>query len=272
MQDYSPPHGEEGRRSGRSRQLWQHVAVSGSNLDLLPAHERRRLLASGLSDVEVLARRRLEGEPLQYLEGTAPFLDFEVVVDRRVLIPRPETEHLFELALSLADGPSVVVDLGTGSGVLALAAARAFPRAAVHAVDVDAGALAVAGENARRLGVSVELHHGDLFDPLPSALRGVIDLVVSNPPYVADGEWPSLPVDVRHEPPVALMGGHDGTEVLKRIAGAVREWVRPNGLVVCEMGEEHGRAMREAFGAIGSVSIHQDPAGRDRYVAARVSP
>ena len=239
-------------------------------LSLLPPHERRRLLALGKEDVGTLAQRRLDGEPLQYLEGTASFVDFDVMVDPRVLIPRPETEGLWELATSLVDRPGRLLDIGTGSGVLAIALARSYPEAEVHAVDSSSDALEVAENNARRLGVSVSFHHGPLFAPLPEGLHHGFDLVVSNPPYVAEGEWNHLPIDVRHEPRRALVAGPTGTEVLEAIAAGVESWVAPEAIVVCEMGETQGPVMRRVFGPLGSVEIRPDLAGRPRYVVVRL--
>lgn len=241
-------------------------------LSALPPHERRRLLALRRDDAENLARRRLEGEPLQYLEGSAAFTDFDVAVDSRVLIPRPETEGLYELVTRNVTSPSVIVDLGTGSGALAIAFARRFPDAAVHAVDLSPEALQMARDNARRLGADITFHRGDLLDPLPADLGGRVDLLVSNPPYVAEHEWESLPVDVRREPRLALVAGPRGTEVLERIAAGAGEWMAPGGLVACEMGETQAAAIRQAFSILGAPEIHQDLSGRDRYVTVRYQP
>jgi release factor glutamine methyltransferase len=255
----------------------------------LPAHEADRLAAAvtgspGRSRArealtreerqafEALAARRMNGEPLQYLEGTAAFGPIEVAVDRRALIPRPETEGLWELAVAaLPDaGPgTVVADLGTGTGALALALKHAFPAARVYGVDDDAAALSLARENASRLGMEVEFLHGDLFDALPDRLMGRIDLAVSNPPYVAEAEWEGLPADVReHEPRHALVAGPRGTEVLERIAEDGYWWLGVGGYLLCEIGETQGAEMERAFGAFDR-HIRRDLAGRDRYVVAR---
>lgn len=238
------------------------------SLDRLPAHERRRLRAVPGADPEELAARRLAGEPLQYLEGTAPFTDFDVAVDPRVLVPRPETEGLVELAAHAVESPEVIVDLGTGSGVIAIALARRFPRADVHAVESDPAALAVAGHNVSDLAPGISLHLGELFDPLPVDLEGRVELVVSNPPYVSEAEWDSLPDDVRREPRRALVAGREGTEVLEAIAAGVGRWLRPGGVVACEIGETQEAAVRRLFAAVGSVEVARDLAGRIRYVVA----
>lgn len=226
-------------------------------------------MAADSERAQELARRRLAGEPLQYLEGTAAFTDFEVSVDERVLIPRPETEGLFELVTGLVDDPAVIVDLGTGSGVLAIALARRFPSARVHAVDVSRDALDLARANADRLGAAVDFHHGDLFEPLPGRLRGGVDLLVSNPPYVAEGEFDALPADVRREPRQALLAGPRGTEVLARIVAEAGEWLAPKGVVACEMSEFHEDWAAGAFSEVGPTEVHRDLAGRPRYVVAR---
>ncbi|MGD2051309.1 MAG: peptide chain release factor N(5)-glutamine methyltransferase [Acidimicrobiia bacterium] len=252
----------------------------------LPRHEAERLLQAvtgrsrvalltgEVSDEEAAAFERLAaarrgGEPLQYLEGTVQFGPLELAADRRALIPRPETEQLWELAAAALDGIAapVVVDLCTGSGNLALALQFAVPDARVYATDVSAAALELAGENASRTGLSgVRFFHGDLFAPLPDRLRGAVDLVVANPPYLAAAEYGALPPDVRdHEPAGALVAGPEGDEVLARIAAAAGEWLRPGGTVMCEISEFRPRRARELFAAFRP-EIRDDLAGRPRFV------
>jgi release factor glutamine methyltransferase len=239
----------------------------------LPAHEMRRLEAVAGDDAGRLAdliRRRIEGSPLQYLEGSAAFGPFELQVDDRVLIPRPETEQLWELACSLVREPGIVVDLGTGSGALAIALARAFPGAVVVGVDDSEAALEVAAANGRRHAPGVEWRCGDLFEGLPARISGQVDLLVSNPPYVAVKEWPGLPEDVRREPYRALVAGPLGTEVLDRIAAGVPEWLAPGGWVACEIGETQAEHVGAAFGRrLANVEIRRDLAGRERFVIGR---
>lgn len=246
--------------------FWHHPPVDDA-LSLLPPHERRRIEKIPGGDVDALARVRLEGEPLQYLEGVAAFADIDVRVDRRVLIPRPETEGLYELA-SAGPSPATILDLGTGSGVLAIALGRRFPEAAVHATDISAEALSVARANAADLKVEVEFHLGDLFEPVPEDLRGRFDLIVSNPPYVAQSEWDQLPMDVRREPVVALVAGPRGTEVLERIAAGAGKWLAPGGRILCEIGEFQAEFAEDAFAGVGDVEVLRDLAGRWRYVRA----
>ena len=250
----------------------------------LPDHETRRLLeaATGrnwtelllgvdLTTVEVevfdsFVDRRRSGEPLQYIEGTVPFGPIEVAVDSRVLVPRPETEQLYEIACDIVDDPMVIVDLCTGSGNLAIALKHTFPSATIYATDISPDAVELARDNVRVAGLDVTVLGGDLFDPLPDHLRGRIDLIVSNPPYLAAAELPDLPIDVRdHEPTVALVAGPVGDEVLARIAEAAPEWLRPGGAIVCEISEFHGPAVAEYFVSVDG-EIKQDLFGKERFV------
>lgn len=250
----------------------------------LPDHEVRRLLetATGrrwtelLLGVEItteeveafhgLVDRRRSGEPLQYIEGTASFGPIEVAVDPRVLIPRPETEQLYEIACDAVEDPLVIVDLCMGSGNLALALKHTFPAATIYATDTSPGAVDLARENAREAGLDVAVLLGDLFDPLPDSLRGTVDLIVSNPPYLAEVELADLPIDVRdHEPTMALVAGPVGDEVLARIADAAAEWLRPGGAVVCEISEFHGPAVADHFASLGG-EIRRDRSDKERFV------
>ena len=256
----------------------------------LPHHEVERLLqlvtGLGRADLmagatlaedqrarfEELAHRRLSGEPLQYLEGMVPFGPIEVMVDRRVLIPRPETEHLWELAVQAANDPRIIVDLCTGSGNLALALKHHYPGARVLGTDLSFDALEVARANARRLRLDVELLEGSLFDCLPPSIRGLVDLAVANPPYVAEGEVADLPVEVKdYEPRHALVAGPRGDEVLSEIAEAAADWLAPEGLLLCEIAETQGDRALLLFGSTLEVELRTDLAGKTRYVLARKS-
>jgi release factor glutamine methyltransferase len=225
-------------------------------------------VADDPATLDDLVSRRLAGEPLQYLEGTAPFGPFDLAVDERVLVPRPETEGLWELAQGLVDDPVVIVDLCTGSGALAIALYSSFPQARVIGTDISAAALAVARANGARLASDVEWSQGDLFDALDPTLARRVDLIVSNPPYVATSEWGRLPADVRREPRKALVAGPTGLEVLRRIATESPGWLAAGGRVVCEIGESQAEAVRELFAGFARVEIYRDLAGRDRYVVA----
>jgi len=221
---------------------------------------------------DALVARRLAGEPVQYLEGRVPFGPVEVRVDRRALIPRPETEQLWETAAAAMGeaGPGTpIVDLGTGSGVLALALKHAFPTAPVYATDLSEEALDLARENAAANGLEVAFLHGDLFDPLPLALRGRVELIVANPPYLSEEEWERLPDEIRlHEPREALVAGPAGSEVLARIADEAYWWLGIGGWVLCEIGEAQGEAALVLFAAYER-EVRPDLAGRPRFLVAR---
>jgi len=219
-----------------------------------------------------LTTRREQGEPLQYLEGTAQFGPIEVAVDSRALIPRPETERLWEeavMSLGQAGPGNVIVDVGTGSGVLALSLKHVFPQARVIATDTSADALDLAEENVRRTGLEVELLHGDLLEPLPDRLRGRVDLIVSNPPYVAEAEFELLATEIRdHEPRSALVAGPEGTEVMQRLAEEAYWWLGIGGWALCEIGEAQSDAALLAFGAYDR-EVRSDLTGRPRLLVAR---
>lgn len=253
----------------------------------LPYHELRRLIATVTTEAihpgvplrpgvlrraMSLVRSRQEGMPLQYLEGSVEFGPVRVAVDRRALVPRPETEQLWELVTRTvpASAPSLVVEIGTGSGALALALAHSCPRATVVATDICPQALELARENIRadrRAGGRVQLREGDLFEALPASLRGRVDVLVSNPPYIAEAEWRDLPADVRAEPYRALVAGPRGTEMLERLAAGAAHWVRPSGTVAVETGETQAAAVQEAFRAGGfDARVEQDLTGRPRFV------
>ena len=234
----------------------------------IPEHERVRLEALARDDMplEDLIARRLHGEPLQYIEGTAAFGPLDLLVDERVLIPRPETEGMFELATRMVRSPEIIVDLCTGSGALALALKSRFPSAAVFATDISPDAVEVATEIA--IGPApVYLAEGDLFDPLPTAILGTVDLMVANPPYVAEVDFAALPADVQREPRVALVSGPTGLEVIERIGASAASWLRPGGVIICEIGEKQGVSATSSFMDLPAI-VRQDLTGRDRYVVA----
>lgn len=224
-----------------------------------------------------LLRRRLSHEPLQYITGRRGFRRLCLKVNPDVLIPRPETELMVDRALQkMAEDPSlkVVLDLGTGSGCVALSVARECGRAEVHATDISEEALAVAGENAAEngLGERVRFYSGDLFEPLPPKLRGGIHLVLSNPPYVTPRDYGRLPLEVReHEPRLALLAGDDeGTRFHFRILDESREWLAPGGWLIMEGGEAQMEPVAERALAMGyrRVEVLYDYNGMPRFVEA----
>jgi release factor glutamine methyltransferase len=233
---------------------------------------------------EALVARRVAGEPVQYVLGHWPFRSLELLVDRRALIPRPETEHVAELAMVELDrvvsrdrdAPPLVVDLGTGTGALAFAFAIEVPGTSVWAVEADADALELARANRSALGLAdgqVQLLHGSWFDPLPDDLRGRLDLVVSNPPYVGTDE--ALPDSVvRWEPARALYAGPDGLDAIAEIVAGASEWLAPHGVLVVEIGAAQGDAATDLALRAGfaEVDVRPDLAGLDRVLIARRRP
>ncbi|HKZ20672.1 MAG TPA: peptide chain release factor N(5)-glutamine methyltransferase, partial [Acidimicrobiia bacterium] len=216
--------------------------------------------------LQELVAMRSRGHPLQYLEGTAAFGPLVVAVDDRVLIPRPETEHLADLLAHRHPQPELVVDLCTGSGAVALFLKSAWPQSRVVATDFSVDALAVARQNAERLGLDVEWYSGDLFRALPARLRGRVELLVANPPYVSEDEWDLLPDDVKHEPRSALVAGAIGTEIIDRILDGVGDWLAPGSEAWIEIGETQGPYLRSHH----RVQIHQDQYGKDRFAMVTI--
>ncbi len=241
--------------------LLAHVlGVDRTALFLDPQRELAPADAGAFRDV---VRRRQQREPVSQLVGLRGFRHLELAVDRRVLTPRPETEHLVEVALSLPEGARVV-DVGTGSGAVALALKDERPDLEVLATDVSTDALDVAWQNARALGIEVTFFHGDLLDPVD----GPVDAVVSNPPYVRDGD--DLPPEVaRYEPPVALFGGPDGLEVIRRLVP--QAFARGARFVALEVGEGQVPEVGAVFRAAGAAELHAVPdlAGIERVVVGR---
>lgn len=233
-----------------------------------------------VGQVDQMVSRRVTGEPLQYVLGRWGFRTLDLYVDHRVLIPRPETELVAGLAvdaLAALGRPAVAVDLGTGSGAIALSlAAERWPDVEVWGTDASADALAVARANLAGLGrraSAVRLVEGDWFAALPDELRGRVDVVVSNPPYVAAGEV--LPAAVADwEPSAALLAGSDGLADLRRIVAEATDWLAgPGSVLIVEIGETQGevvQALAIDAGFVG-VRVEQDLAGRDRALVARHS-
>jgi release factor glutamine methyltransferase len=237
--------------------------------------------------LRALAERRLAGEPLQYVLGRWSFRGLDLQVDPRALIPRPETEVVAEVAIAEArhlhlpprrrsSGPFAVADLGTGSGALALALAVELPEAEVWATDRSAAALDVARTNLAAVHPSaasrVHLVEGMWYEALPAGLRGRLRVIVSNPPYVTEAEFPGLPAEVReHEPTGALVAGPTGRECLEELVAGGLAWLEPGGTVVLELAPDQAAPMRAVAEAAGydAVAVHPDLTGRDRVLTAR---
>jgi release factor glutamine methyltransferase len=262
--------------------------IQGSGL---PASEARLLLAAQLgverawliahaddpldearcADAGELFRRRRLGEPVAYILGSREFYGLDLAVTPDVLIPRPETELLVELALRLlGEGARRVLDLGTGSGAIAIAVARAAPQAEVWATDASAAALAVARTNAKRHAPRVRLVQSDWFASLAGER---FDLIVTNPPYVEDGDPHLTEGDVRFEPRAALVGGPDGLDCIRRIVREARDHLAPGGRLLFEHGYDQATRCRALLATQGYADIASWPdlAGILRVTGGRAS-
>jgi release factor glutamine methyltransferase len=240
-----------------------------------------------------MVKRRVAGEPLQYITGETEFCGLKFMVDKRVLIPRPETELLVEKVVERqtagdrsqetedrrqeSEGGErktvyKIVDVGTGSGCIAIALAKKVPRAEITAIDVSTEALEVAGGNARLHEVekNIRFLESDLLENVPSNF--VADVVVSNPPYIADGEIAKLPKEVRgFEPVRALAAGEDGLKVIRRLVMNARRFLSPTGFMALEIGAGQRPAVEEIFGQQGwdVVEIVKDLQGHERVIVAQ---
>ncbi len=259
----------------------RHMLARASGFDRaeLVRHFDDPVPARAVDFLSSMVERRLEGEPLQYVLGVWGFRQLDLFVDRRVLIPRPETEMVVEVALDelwrlgLHRAPTLV-DLGTGSGAIALSLAREVDRARVWASDASTDALAVARANLAGLGSRVaprvRLVQGRWFEALPSNLAGRVDVLVCNPPYVAEGEL--LPPDVADwEPSDALIAGPTGLEAIAEVVAGAPRWLSRPGALVVELAPSQAEAAAGLAGDAGfsSVEIVPDLAGRDRALVGR---
>jgi len=252
-----------GHALGVSRGQLQAQAVTGATV---AEGERAAFL--------IALERRAAREPLQHITGLAPFRSLELAVGPGVFVPRPETEFVAQLAidalLAVPTAQPLAVDLGTGSGAIALALATEVPHAQVVAVERSPEAHAWAERNIRASGAdNIRLVLGDLADALPE-LDGTVDVVASNPPYIPDDAIPR-DVEVRlHDPAAALYGGPDGLDVVRALSRRARALLRPGGALVIEHGELQGAAMRELLASDGwrAAATHRDLLGRDRVTTA----
>jgi release factor glutamine methyltransferase len=258
-----------------------------------PGSPAGAVAADAVAAARAMATRRAAGEPLQYIFGHWPFRRLDLAVDERVLIPRPETEQVVEVALgearrlaAIRRAGLIVADVGTGSGAIALALATELGVGALRAVgatDSSPAALAVAASNLDAVQASsggrlppVTLAEGGWFEPLTTAWRGLIDVVVSNPPYVSEDEWPGLSPEVRREPRGALVAGPggDGTPGLagvEAVLAQARDWLRRLGVVVVELAPRQADAATALAHRLGycEVRVERDLAGRPRALVVR---
>jgi release factor glutamine methyltransferase len=233
--------------------------------------------AQALQEWQLLESRRLEGEPVAYLIGKKGFHNIELQVAPGVLIPRPETELLVDIALDeiqkidQATGSPRILDLGTGSGAIALAIAHEAPYAQVIATDRSSKALSIASLNAKSLGIEarVECIQGNWYE----ALRGdaIFDVILSNPPYIANQDSHLFQGDLRFEPIDALTDHGSGLSCLKEIIQSAPKYLKGNGLIAVEHGYDQSNAVAELMNKAGlrEIQVHQDLSGHDRAVSAR---
>ncbi|MDH3286501.1 MAG: peptide chain release factor N(5)-glutamine methyltransferase [Betaproteobacteria bacterium] len=256
-----------------ARALLRHVL--GCDDSYLIAHGDQALTTAQEQAFETLAARRRSGEPVAYLTGRREFYGLEFKVTGAVLIPRPETERLVELVLERIPAQSTarVLDLGTGSGCVAIAIAQQRPRAWVVAIDAAAEAVALARENAARHGVrNLSIVHGDWFAPVPAER---FDVIAANPPYVAAGDPHLAAGDLRFEPRPALVAGPEGIECIAAIVAAAPDHLKPGGWLLFEHGHDQGaraRALLTAARFARRVSTWRDLAGIERVSGAQLDP
>ncbi len=258
-----------------ARWLCEEASGADDVADALAEPATERMVAH----LDAMVERRLDGEPLAYVLGHWSFRHIELAVDRRVLIPRPETEVVAGVAIDLArtlPRPITIADLGTGSGAIGLAMADELPLTGivVWLTDASAAALQVAGANLAGLGrraANVRIAEGQWFDALP--VGTVLDVAVANPPYIAAGS-PQIDDSVRiWEPHAALFAGDDGLDDVRVLIADAPQWVRPGGWLVLEIGFDQGRAVDRLLRSAGynNVEIRPDLAGLDRVAVGRIT-
>jgi release factor glutamine methyltransferase len=246
--------------------------VLGCERARLFAHPEQELTQQEQSRFEEAVTQRTAGKPLQYITGRQEFWGLEFTVSPAVLIPRPETEHLVAAALQKAGELNLdqvrIIDVGTGSGCVALALASELPEAQIEAVDISAAALEVANSNAQRLGFAarVNLYESDLL----TSARGDFHIIASNPPYVGRCEADKVQREVReHEPEVAVFGGEQGLDIYRRLIPQAWERLKPGGWLLVEIGFSIEQPVRDLLNGWSDVSAIPDLQGIPRVVCAR---
>lgn len=277
---------------GRQHLAAQGVAEPAIEAEMLLRHvlrmDRARLythwdgpLPHGEWDrYQALLEERGRGRPVHYIVGEREFMGLRFAVDERVMIPRPETELLVEHTAAWARHESAarLVDVGTGSGCVAVSLARLLPDVTIYATDISSAALGVARENARRHGVDTRVQFvvGDLLSPLPRALAGRVDAIASNPPYVPESQAGSVPREIRDfEPHAAIFAPDDGTGTHRRLVGDAPAWLRPGGLLAVEVGQGQAGIIGAALRAdvrYTRILILRDGSGVERVVAGTFQP
>ena len=269
--------------SNEARWICEHA--SGCDREEFVTELNNGITVTMAGNVQKMVARRLGGEPLQYVMRRWAFRHLDVMVDERVLIPRPETEQVVDFALGLAREMRMkllrqlqIVDLGTGSGVIGLALASELTLGAAEVLLTDASSEALEVASANLVGIGraatqVRIAQGSWYEALPPSLRNRVDLLVSNPPYIAEGD-DEVAADVRkYEPHFALFSGSDGLVALRTIIGGASEWLTSGGWLVCEIGYRQGEVVRELFKNSGFVDVRigNDLAGKPRIAAGRAN-
>ena len=239
------------------------VGRSQSDRAWLITHDDEVLSDPAALTFQTLCQRRLAGEPLAYIVGSKPFFGLDLQIDNRVLVPRPDTETLVEWALTF-ETASTVLDMGTGSGAIALALKSVRPDWQVTALDASSDALAVAKNNAKRLNLNVNFMQSSWFDAFAESKTTKFDLIVSNPPYIIEGDWHMAAL--AHEPKQALTSGADGLDDIRHIITQAPLYLTPYGWLLLEHGFDQAAAVRDLLSQHGfkQVQSQLDLAGIDR--------
>jgi release factor glutamine methyltransferase len=276
--DYLESKGVESARLNTERLLADVLGLS--RMELYFQHDRP-VMGGELDRFRAVVRRRATGEPLQQVLGMTEFYSRPFQMAPGVFIPRPETERLVEEAVGLLAPDDhrllapVAVEIGCGTGIIGICLALEIPRLTVYATDVNPAAIELAGRNAHQLGVDprVNFLKGSRFDPVPAHLKGEVDLVISNPPYIKREDIAGLAPEVaQFDPHTALDGGPDGLVFYRAIASEMKQWLRPGGHVAFEIGYDQGQSVSGILTAGGAqeVQVIKDYAGQDRVVIARL--
>lgn len=261
---YFEKHGVESPRLN-AEHLVAHI-LGKKRIDLYMEFDRP-LGERELAPLRELVKARAQGKPLQHLLGTVDFCGRIFLCDQRALIPRPETEQLIELVLPLK--PARLLDVGTGSGVIAITLAAELPEAQIEATDISPDALALAAENAEKLGLAqrVTFLQGDLLEKA----TGQYDLIVANLPYIAPEEIATLSREVRHDPLLALDGGDGGVAIIQRLLSEARPFMRPGGRIALEIGAGQSDTLAQSLDALGWSRVEAKPDYQDinRFLLAQ---
>jgi len=261
--------GKQGVESPRlnAEHLLAHVLGKKNRIEIYLEFERP-LGEKERAPLRELVRQRAEGRPLQHLLGTVEFLGQTFATDARALIPRPETEQLVELVLAAGDFERAL-DVGTGSGVIALSLALKRPQAAVTGCDISPEALALAGENAARHDLAGRVHFVE--SDLLATISGPVDVLVANLPYISDSDIKDLSREVRHDPVLALAGGADGLDLIRRLVSEAPRILSPGGVLALEIGHDQSQRVCGLLAAqfFRDISPRRDYQNTERFIIAR---